>query len=896
MTRDDTPGSSPIGRRLGGFTIQARLGAGGMGEVYRAHDSKLGRDVAIKILPAAWTMDADRRARFDREARTLASLNHPHIGAIYGIEDIDDSRALVLELVEGPTLADRLGAGALPLREALNVASQIADALDAAHQNGIVHRDLKPANIKIRPDGQVKVLDFGLAKTIDREAAPGLTQAATANVGTEAGVILGTVAYMSPEQARGALVDKRTDVWAFGCVLYEMLTGRSAFARPTSSDSIAAVLEHEPDWRTLPPSTPSAIVRLVRRCLEKDVARRLRDIGDARAEIEDARADTSTARTPATAGPAPSRWPLIVAATAVLSAALAAGTVWVLKGRSTTWRTPLARLTLTLPEGDVLGDSRGVLDLPVAISPDGRTLVYAASRGDEAPRLFVRQIDTEGVRVLADTEGAHAPFLSPDGRWVGFFALGKLKKVLVAGGGSATLCDAPHAMGGSWARDDSIYFAPINTSGIWRVPASGGAPREFSHVDRNRGEVSHRFPQVLDDGKTVLFSVWTGPGWDEKHLEVQVGDGDHRRLVSGASTGRYLRTGHIVYSKAGALVVVPFDVAGLTVTGTPVTLADHASESESEAAQYAVSDSGTLVSVPGRAAVFERRLVWVRRDGTVEATSAPARAYTDPAVSPDGRFAAVSIQGPTQTLWIYDFERSTLTTLPSNGSSQSPHWTPDGRRLVYRGTRAGYRNLYWRSADGAGDEERLTTGDTMQTPSPVSREDEVYTNIGVETGPDLWLLNLRQQPRVPQPIVKTLSNESSPALSPDGRWLAYLSNESGRFEAYVRPFPIAGGKIAVSKDGASEPRWSRDSRELFYRDRDRMMAVTVGSSPGAPRVLFEGRYQITDTGGGAYDVAPDGRFLMIQPTAPNDSSTRINVVLGWLDDIRSRVQDTASSR
>ena len=885
---------SLIGRRVGSFTIHSLLGAGGMGEVYRAHDTRLGRDVAIKILPAVWLIDAERRARFDREARTLASLNHPHIAAIYDLEDVDGSRALVLELVEGPTLADRLSDGALPLKEALLIGSQIADALDAAHQSGIVHRDLKPANIKVRPDGQVKVLDFGLAKAVGVGTSLDLAQAPTANVATVEGVILGTLTYMSPEQARGAPVDKRTDMWAFGCVLYEMLTGHSAFGRRTSSDSIAAILEHEPDWQKLPQSTPPAIFRLLRRCLEKDIGRRFRDIGDARSEIDDVRADLSSSGSAITSGGVPKkRWPLIVAASAMLSATLAGAAVWMLKPTSQLRAESLARVTVTLPEGDSLP----LLDLPVTVSPDGRTIVYTASRGDKAPQLFVRHIDSEEPTLLADTVGAYSPFFSPDGRWIGFFALGKLKKVLASGGGSAAVCDAPYAMGGAWAKDDTIYFAPINTSGIWRVSAAGGTPREFSHVDRTRGEVSHRFPQVLDDGKTVLFTVWTGPGWDEKHLDVQVGDGDHHRLIPGASTGRYLRSGHIVYSKAGALVAIPFDLAQLKITGPPVTLIDCANEAESEAAQFAVSDSGTLVLVPGHA-VFERKLVWVRRDGSVEATGAPVGAYTDPSISPDVRFAAVSIQGPTQTLWIYDFARSTLTTLPSNGSSQAPYWTSDSKRIVYRGTRAGYRNLFWRAADGAGDEERLTTVETLQTPSTPSRNDayELFTDNGADTGGDIWMIDLRQLPRVPQPVVKTRFNESSPALSPDARWLAYLSNESGRTELYLRPFPAAGGKMAISTDGASEPHWARDGRELFYRSGEKMMAVTIGAgpsrNPGSPHMLFEGHYQISDTGGGGYDVAPDGRFLMIQPTAPTDIDTRIHVVFGWLDDMKARVQNT----
>ena len=627
MTRDSAPISSPIGRRLGSFTIQALLGAGGMGEVYRAHDSKLGRDVAIKILPAVWLADPDRRSRFDREARLLAALNHPHIGAIYGVEEVDGAPALVLELIEGSTLADRLATGRLTIKEALHIASQIADALDNAHQSGIVHRDLKPANIKIRPDGQVKVLDFGLAKISADDADA--TFAATATIATRHGVVLGTAAYMSPEQARGATVDKRTDIWAFGCILYEMMTGRAAFSRPTWSDTIAAILEHEPDWRSLPESTPPSIRRLVKRCLEQDLARRLRDIGDARSDIEEARAGNQGVDGSIAIRAAPMPWWFVMAAAVViLAAAIAGGMAWMLRTPASASGPQLTRLTVGLPSGDVLGNMQ---EPSIALSSDGRTVAYAASRGGRVPQLFVRAFDEPEATLLPGTEGARVPFFSPDRRWIGFFAQGKLKKVLAAGGGVQTLCDAAVALGASWSGDDTIYFAPFNTSSIWSVSANGGAPQEFTHVNRSRDEVSHRWPQVLADRKTVLFTVWTGPGWDEKHLEVQVGEGgEHRRLVSGASTGRYIPTGHLLYSKADNLIAAPFDLASLSVTGAPVTLVERARDGVGEGAQYVASDSGTLVYVQAQSGVFERRLVWVGRDGGVTQIGAPPGAYTDP--------------------------------------------------------------------------------------------------------------------------------------------------------------------------------------------------------------------------------------------------------------------------
>jgi len=887
-----------IGQRLGSFTIHSLLGEGGMGQVYRARDSRLDRDVAIKILPGVWLDDPERRARFDREARLLAALNHPHVGAIYGVEEVDGTRALVLELVEGPTLAERLERGPLALTDALTIASQIAEALDAAHQSGIVHRDLKPANIKIRPDGHVKVLDFGLAKIAADESTPEMSVGATATVATRHGAVLGTAAYMSPEQARGLPVDKRTDVWAFGCIFYEMLTGRAAFARASFSDTIVATLEHEPEWQSLPATTPSAVRRLLKRCLEKNVARRLRDIGDIAIALRDVRAgnDDVDHRAASPGVPRPTRAWLAAGVTAILAALIAGGAVWTLKP------TPLpavqvTRLAVSLPAGDTLGSGQ----MPsIALSSDGRTIAYAASRGGRASQLFVRSLDAPEATLLAGTDGAREPFFSPNGQWVGFFAQGKLKKVLAAGGGVQTLADAAVGLGGSWSEDDTIYFAPFNTSGIWKISANGGTPQEFTRIDKSRDEVSHRWPYVLRDRKTVMFTVWTGPGWDEKHLEVQVGDGGaHRRLVPGASTGRYLSTGHLLYSKADNLIVAPFDLASLTVTGPPVTLVERARDGVGEGAQYAVSDSGTLAYVQAQSGVFERRLVWVNRDGTVLPIAAPLNAYTDPRIAPDGRSVALSVQGTMQTLWIYDLIRSSLTTLPATGSLQSPVWTPDGRRLAYRATRAGYRNVFWRSADGSGEEERLTTSERLQTPSSITHDGRFlfYVEVAADTANDIWVIATDPQQRTPRAVVKTRFSETSPQISPDGKWLAYSSDESGRMEIYVSPFPGPGGKTAISTEGGTEPRWSRDGRELFYRQDDRMMAVTLtrGSSltASSPRMLFEGRYQVSDTNSGGFDVAPDGRFLMIQPTVAEQPATEFNIVLGWFNDVRARSRAAA---
>jgi serine/threonine-protein kinase len=886
------------GQVIGGYTILSRLGAGGMGEVYRARDPKLGREVAIKILPRLFTADPDRLSRFDREARMLASLNHPHVGAIYGLEDMDGKPVLVLELVEGDTLAERIAEGPIAPAEALTVASQIAEALEAAHDKSIVHRDLKPANIKITPEGLVKVLDFGLAKA-SAGSEPGADLAKSPTVtdvgGTREGTLLGTVAYMSPEQARGKVVDRRTDIWAFGCVLYEMLSGLPAFSGETLADTLTGIIGREPDWTALPAGTPSDVRRLLKRCLEKNPSRRLRDAADVRIEIDDVLHEPSTGRPAVDADPTTrasrQSWvqTISIAAIMALGAGLAA---WTLKPSSAPNRLPVARLTVALPPGDTIG----LIFPSVALSPDGRILAYTAGQALIARQLFVRPIDSLDVTSLAGTEGANAPFFSPDGRWIGFFADGKLKKVLATGGGLQTLCDAAAAFGGTWGTDGSIYFAPFSTSGIWQVPASGGSPQEATRLDRTQGEVSHRWPQVSADGKVVLFTAWTGPGWDEKHLEAQIGGtGGHVMLVRGASTGRYLSTGHLLYARNEKLFVVPFDLAHLSVTGPPVTLLDRPSEQAGagEGAQFTVSDSGTLAYVRSDSRSSDRRMVWVTAGGDVQRLNSPHAAYTDPAISPDGRSVAVSIQGPTQTIWVYDLVRSTLTTLPSVGSSQSPTWTPDGVRLVYRGTRAGYRNLFWRVADGSADEERLTVTDMLQTPATVSQDGTmVFDQASPGTGKDIWMMRL-DAGRAPQPVLKTRFNEGSPQLSPNGRWMAYRSDESGRYEIYARAFPRPGGKFQISTDGGSEPRWSRDGRELFYRNGDKMMAarISIGSTltVGAPRPLFEGHYEVSDTGTGGYDVSADRRFLMIEWAAPQQPVTHINVVLNWFEDLKRTV-------
>jgi serine/threonine-protein kinase len=532
----------------------------------------------------------------------------------------------------------------------------------------------------------------------------------------------------------------------------------------------------------------------------------------------------------------------------------------------------------------------------VALSPDGAVLAYVGRR-DGAVRLYVRAIDSLEAHAIPGTEDASSPFFSPDGRWIGLFAQGKLKKVPAAGGAVQILCDAASGLGATWAADDTIYFAPFNTSGVWKVSAAGGTPQAVTALDRGAGEVSHRWPQVLPGGKALLFTAWTGPGFDERHLKLQMlGTGERRTLVPGASGGRYVVSGHLLYSRNDELMVVPFDLARLQVSGPAVPMPERTLDDEGPS--YGVSDSGVLAYVPASPGRYERRMVWVDATGKVEPLPMPSRAYTDPTISPDGRAVAFTTIGAIETIGIYDFARHTLSALTATtaGSSQAAVWAPDGSRLAYRGTRAGFRNLFWKAVDGGAEEVRLTTSENLQTPTSWSNANLLaFSDVSITTGYDIWVLSIAGGP--PQVVLQTKGNETNPTFSRDGRWLAYASSESGTKEVYVRPFPGPGRRLQVSTDGGFEPVWSRNGRDLFYRRGDAMMAATITTEPvptaGSPRMLFKGTYAETDTGGAGYDVAADGRFLMVQPVEAPQSATSINLVLNWFDELKRTAPTSA---
>jgi len=889
------------GTRLGPYEITGAIGAGGMGEVYRAHDPKLGRDVAIKVLPEAFARDAERMARFQREAKVLASLSHPNIATIYGLEDSGTTRALVMELVEGPTLADRIKTGPIPVDEAVRIARQMADALEYAHERGIIHRDLKPANVKVSNDDTVKVLDFGLAKalegdpsSIDISTSPTISRMATMQ-----GVLLGTAAYMSPEQAKAKSVDRRADIWAFGCVLYEMLTGKQAFTGETVTDTLASIIKEEPDWKPLPSATPMRVRVLLQRCLQKDPKQRLQAIGDARISLDEvlSGAPEGTLSLAGVSGVA-SRWRLwIVAGLAALLILIAlAGYVgWYLKP---TPAKPVTRTVITLPPGQRLA----VSDQPaLALSPDGSKLAYVARTQGGTLQIYLRAMDDMEARPIPSTEGAVEPFFSSDGQWLGFFAGGKLKKISINGAVAQTLTDAGPG-GGSWGNQNTIVFGGVGgrpdlIPGLQQIRDGGGAPHQVTRLEN--GELAHLWPEFLPGSKAVAFVVRSAIS---PTIAVQsIGTSERRNLIQGGSAPHYMFSGHLIYAQAGNLMAVPFDLERLEVTGTAVPVVQGVLQSPgiNQAAQYSVSATGTLAYVPGSIAGTQAKLVWVSRNGTEQPLAAPPHDYVAPRISPDGHRVAL---GNGNDLWLYDLARDTLTRFTFEGTTNlCPAWTPDGKRIAFTSNKDGQMNIYWQRADGSGGLERLTTSEHIQLPLSWSPDGQLLAvlEISPATLGDIQVLRMGDssagQGRKAQPFLQTPAYEGAPQFSPDGRWLAYVSSESGRFEIYVQPYPGPGGKYLISSEGGNEPVWNRNGRELFYRSGDKMMAVDVTTQPrfsvGKPKILFEGRYVPSVGTIPDYDVAADGqRFLMIKLVDQEQAAPiQINVVLNWTEELKRLV-------
>jgi Tol biopolymer transport system component len=895
-----------VGERVGAYEVVSLLGRGGMGEVYRARDRRLNRDVALKILPAAFTFDAERLERFEREARVLASLNHPHIAAIYGLEEgAGGARALVLELVEGETLADKIARGrALPVAESARIAREIADALDAAHERGIIHRDLKPANVVIARDGVAKVLDFGLAKESPLGAGA-VSQSPTAPGATAQGVLLGTTPYMSPEQVRGRAVDKRTDVWAFGCVLYEMLSGRPAFGGDTLSDTIAAVLERQPDWSALPRGTPASLRRLVQCCLAKDPKRRQRDVGDVRLILDESLSDGEPA--PATRG-RPARWvvPALVGATLVGTAV-----GWALRRPSDSAANPAARVRrlssgalqagLNTADWLTLSGNRSV-----ALAPDGTRLAYiGVTQG--ATRIYVRSFDQTNARPLDGTEGAAAPFWSPDGEWIAFFARNKLRKIPSAGGPISTVTDVVDetgGVGGAWGLDNTIVFAlPLTArAGLMRVSADGGTPVAFTTPDPREGG-GHGDPSFTRNGDAVLFTTRQPAAPNAPAVMIRsLRTGEQQKLVEGNGRALDTSSGHLVFSRNDALYAVALDAAALKVSGVPTLVEEGVFPS-----QYDISRDGSIAFVPMPRS-DARSLVWVDRSGAVTPVMPDLRGYGRPRVSPDGRKIAVEIlQGANGDIWIYHLDNGAFTRFTNTGRSNSPWWSPDGNRILFRGapiaaaapSLGGW--LFWQPADGSRAPEvviepadpALKTGSGLAPGAwtPDGRTFVFVVHTSVANSADIWALHL-DGTRTLTPIVQRPGDQWSVRTSPDGRWISYASNESGHFEVFVEP--LAGGpKYQVSSAGGEQPIWSPRGDELFYRSGDRLMTArvhTAGSEFAAERSveLFRGRYYSTDLP--AYDVNRDAsRFLMVRPSEDELRPAEISIVENWIQELKRHV-------
>ena len=891
------------GSRVGPYRIVAPVGAGAMGEVYRACDTKLNRDVALKVLPERFALDPDRAARFMREAHLLATLNHPNIAAIYGFEESNGAQALVLELVDGPTLADRIARGPISLGEALTIARQIAEALEAAHEKGIIHRDLKPANIKITRDGVVKVLDFGLAKVW--EGAPQSDLAGSPRLtATDPGqrTVLGTPAYMSPEQARGQSVDRRSDIWAFGCVLYEMLTGRAAFAGDTISDTIAAILEREPDGAALPATVPAAMRTLIRRCLEKDARRRIADISVARFVLDDP-ASAASAAAPGSSTAISPRPPLsrrmaILAGTWLVSVAMAGSVAW-FAARSTT-PPRVSRLLITPPSAATLSDRPGL-----AITRDGTRVVYAGANNTV---LLVRALDQLDATPLARVGEAYGTFVSPDGQWVGFFeGVSSLKKVAITGGPVVTLGrPGGTAFGASWGADDTIVFATNDrATGLQQIAATGGEPTVLTRPDRARGEDDHLWPEILPGGQAVLFTITaTTGGRDQAQIAaLDLQTGAQTVLIRGGRAARYVSSGHLVYAAAGRLHAVAFDLARLAVVGTPVMVQPEVPVPMNGG--WAVAADGTLAFVSGGAATAERGLVWVDRQGLeTPIPGAPPRNYAFPRFSPDGTRLAIYIPDREIDIWLWDLARATLTRATFDPTVDIfPVWRrPNGRQLLFSSNRAGAVNLFAQAADGSGDVTRLTTSPNVQHATSVSPDGTrlVFTETARTTAQDVMELRLDGTGAV-RTLVQTPDSERNAEVSPDGRWLAYEANYSGPYDIYVRPFPDtqSGGYWQVSTDGGTVPLWARNSAELFYLSPTGAL-MRVGVAPGpiwaptAPTKLFEGRYgAAASQSGRTYDISPDGkRFLMIKPIDSAGQTAvpaSLVVVQNWREELKRLV-------
>ena len=887
--------SLSTGTRLGSYEIRSVLGEGGMGVVYRARDSRLERDVALKVLPASVVADPERAARFEREARLLAALNHPHIAAVYGFEDGAGQRFIAMELVDGESLAERLRGGPLPVDEAVAVARQIGEALAAAHDKGIVHRDLKPANVMLTADGRVKVLDFGLAKMVDagQGAAADASMSPTLSLqATLAGAILGTAAYMSPEQARGKAVDKRTDIWAFGCVLFEMLSAHRPFHGEDLTEIIAAVVRAEPDWPALPAATPPHLVTIVERCLAKDPRQRYADISVPLFLLE----ERHTAPAVLAAGPHSraggwrsfAGWATAAVALVALAAVIALWSPW----RPDASARP-ARFAIVLPQAASLSVS--VVDRQIDISPDGQRIVYVAG-GPRPARLMLRDLNEIEPRPLTDFVNARSPFFSPDGKWVAFFSGSELLKVAVSGGPPVMVSRlTTNTRGGTWSPDGTIIIATSDRqTGLLRVPDRGGETKPFTTVPDTATD--HLSPSALPGGRGVLYSIRNDDGVGP--IAVRDGaTGVSKDIIQSGDQAHYVESGHIVYSSSNILYAVAFDLDRLEVVSDPVALIGNIATKGTGATDFAVSKNGTLAYAPGGPDLDpQRSLVWVDRSGAETPLPAPKRSYFALRLSPDGTRAAVDIRDQERDIWVWDITRETLSRLSfGRGLDTFPVWTPDSRRIAY--SRAAGGTILVRDADGTGPEQTLAEGSYVQFAQSFTPDGKRLLVTQQRSTNDLVFLDMSAPDGSATLVVDSAFVDGPGDISSDGRWLAYQSNESGLDQVYVRPLDAqAGGRVMVSQAGGSKPVWARNQRELFYLDAaGALMSVqvsTAGAFTSGRAVKISSTRYFSANQTRSYDVTPDGRrFLFIKEAAQNAAATPASlvVVLNWFDEIRAKL-------
>jgi serine/threonine protein kinase/Tol biopolymer transport system component len=876
------PEGPPLpGRILGQYHVGPLIGSGGMGHVYRAHDCKLGRDVALKTLQTEFALDPEWLARFRREARTLASLNHPNIAAIYELEEFGGTTCLVLELVEGETLQERLRRGPIPMDDALPIAKQIVEALEAAHERGIIHRDLKPANIKLTPGGRVKVLDFGLAKAFQDQHATTLSNSPTLMSASIPGIILGTAAYMSPEQAKGKEADRTSDVWAFACVLYEILTGHAVFGGETTTEILGAVLRGEPDWRRLPSETPQGIRRLLRRCLQKDRTSRLHDIADARIELDEAQTGEVDGHFPQMRARRRSKFWVGFAAVLLLMVIVLLGVVSILYFNRS--KAPEIRVEVSTPSTSD--------PVSFAISPDGRRLVFVASNEGKS-QIWIRALDSVAAKPLAGTDGARFPFWSPDSASIGFFADGKLKRIDIVGGAPQVLANATLGSGGTWNRDGTILFA-LGAGPLFKISAAtGGEPVAVTRLET--GQTAHRFPQFLPDGQHFVYFV---VGAAAQGIYAGSLDGaSSKSLTSADSAAVVSPSGFLLFVRQTTLFAQTFDFKRQELSGNPFPVAEQVAFNANLRAPGFSTNSGIVAYRTGSGG-GARQLTWMDRSGKIVGTvGAPdVAALTDPELSLDGKRVAVSrTVNRNEDIWLIDAARGVPTRLTFDvASDQRPVWSPDGRRVVFHSNRKGVFNLYWKSSSGAGADELLLESDRNKGPNDWSSDGRflLFRTNDPQTGFDLWVLPVSGDKK-PFPFLKTPFDEREGQFSPDGKWIAYQSNESGRFEIYLQPFPGPGGKFQVSSNGGAQPRWNKNGKEIFYVSLDsKMMAAPVKLSldgqsleTGTPVVLFPVRIAGGPLPGAPrqqYSVSSDGQRFLVNLATDEGVASPITLIYNW---------------